>query len=336
MGRQPFLILEGSPVMRADAAAHLKQLGFVNPFPVSEIGEFPNVSWKLEDYEGWFFRALEIAERQPVFIDKFWLSVDLWMELIKTSGGSLAGRVLERLAMRYAVQRVLLVPSFDLTTDSLYPLVTALAGRPENPDLIPLERTGHLSYIAHLLVHQLNQVQGWSMVSTPEDLELAIRVNRVERSNRPSWVWDFNWTSWYGSLDPRLIIVGDQFNPFDAPHPYPFAKDSHSAYYLNYAINLAGIQEQQLAWVNVNDAKGPSAIVKLFSRYTQSERPLVVPPPTIVALGKQAHLTLNRMGYAHVELPHPQFVKRFHHDGLYDYAHQFGQLLGITETYDER
>ena len=54
--------------------------------------------------------------------------------------------------------------------------------------------------------------------------------------------------------------------------------------------------------------------------------------PRVIALGVQAHKRLTNSGIPHSSVPHPQFIRRFHHHS----GNQYAQLIHAVSTHRER
>jgi hypothetical protein len=54
--------------------------------------------------------------------------------------------------------------------------------------------------------------------------------------------------------------------------------------------------------------------------------------PDVIALGRAAHLRLADAGISHATVPHPQFVRRFHHRESERYGKLIESLVGTREN----
>lgn len=113
---------------------------------------------------------------------------------------------------------------------------------------------------------------------------------------------------------PTTLLVGDQINPNDPrvskEFAWPFVSDAGSSLYLAAAIHKAELDEATLAYVNAHRADGEvepalPALCLLNRR--------------VIALGTRAADTLRSVGVTgFVQIPHPQWARRFdHHGGSY-------------------
>lgn len=125
-----------------------------------------------------------------------------------------------------------------------------------------------------------------------------------------------DYATYVGPPQPRRLLVGDVRGGDDgdgllpAFTPYP----STSGHYLLRA--LVSDELRSTGIINANDADDVLSFVRE-----------VCPGAPVVALGRRAHRTLDRLGVAHGTVPHPQYVRRFffhHHD---DYASVISQTF---------
>lgn len=111
-----------------------------------------------------------------------------------------------------------------------------------------------------------------------------------------------------GASEATALLVGDRRSAGGTSAWLPFVNydlSGCSAWLAEY-LESAGVPESALTWVNAyrrdDEATALEEVVALAR------------PRVVVALGAVAHGALQARGVAaHVEVPHPQFVKRFHH-----------------------
>ena len=128
-------------------------------------------------------------------------------------------------------------------------------------------------------------------------------------------VWDAVGPGWVGHHYPAALLVGDELGPLQKnttpPHDVPFAPYRNtSGHYLLRAI----------------DRWNRFAIVNSLSDRTGKQRDLTrvceaFGNPNVIALGKRASQVLARQGISHVDVPHPQYWRRFHHHKLDEYKY---------------
>lgn len=116
------------------------------------------------------------------------------------------------------------------------------------------------------------------------------------------------------------LVVGEQVNKNAMLHAdWPFVANGGSSLWLAELLHEAGINENQLYWINAMDANGEE---------TSDEFIEELRPAKIVALGKAAEIWCKDRGLhltepRHLEwtfhaVPHPQFWKRFHSGEPYE------------------
>lgn len=130
-----------------------------------------------------------------------------------------------------------------------------------------------------------------------ELLKWAAQANIVPRvlSQFPGYV---------GSAIPNLLLVGDEPSGWQVgdqirPAFFPDVKGSSSNYLLRSL--LAHVNTLNVGLCNANDGTEVKYLWRLLDR------------PMVVALGKNASTTLHRLNIDHTVVPHPQWVRRFHH-----------------------
>jgi len=122
--------------------------------------------------------------------------------------------------------------------------------------------------------------------------------------------------SW-GYLWPKILFVGENINHPTSPRP--FAGDNGASKTLTELLDLAQIGEKDCYYWNAYTFKGNPLLSK--------EGVAVLAPKIVVALGKEAHEACEALKIKHVELPHPQWIGRFAHNNLGDYAAQLKALV---------
>lgn len=122
--------------------------------------------------------------------------------------------------------------------------------------------------------------------------------------------------TYVGSPRAKVLLVGDVRAAGPAPRPsfpafgpYP----ATSGHYLLRALIAAEWDLSDVALVNACDVDDVRDVVT------------VVAPTSIVALGRNAFRRLEELDIEHFAVPHPQWVRRFHHDKLRDYGEAIRQ-----------
>lgn len=130
---------------------------------------------------------------------------------------------------------------------------------------------------------------------------------------RVSQIWSSVGPGWIGNHHPRCLLVGDELGPLregtTPPHDVPFAPyRATSGHYLMKSLD----KWNRFAVVNsLNERTGKERdLIKIWTAFRG---------PNVVALGKRASRILMKQGIAHVDVPHPQFWRRFHHYKLDEY-----------------
>lgn len=114
-----------------------------------------------------------------------------------------------------------------------------------------------------------------------------------------------------GSTTPNLLLVGDEPSGWQVGDPirpafYPDVNGSSSNYLLRSL--LANGNVINVGFCNANDGTDVMGLWRTLWR------------PLVVALGKNASTTLHRLNIDHTVVPHPQWVRRFHHRSHVEYG----------------
>lgn len=122
-----------------------------------------------------------------------------------------------------------------------------------------------------------------------------------------------------GSASARYLLVGDRGSDSTRPTDLPFFGVTDSAAYLTKALDLAGYQESELAWVNAFKVDGT---MNWLPHDCQFDR--------VIALGSKAAGACERQHIKYTAVPHPQYWRRFHYHDIADYADQLKELRCST------
>lgn len=173
------------------------------------------------------------------------------------------------------------------------------------------QHTARQSILPHVTVDET--------YSTASAVETALRIAR-ERAYEVNRLRQY--VTYVGSPRPRLLLLGDvrgvdgRFaRPNDiGPAFVPYAPTS--GHYLLSALTrvCGGIPDVGLA--NACDVDDVAALWRDLGQ------------PPVVALGGKSHRQLGRLNVPHRVAPHPQWVRRFHHSMMLEYA---GQLIYDVE-----
>ncbi|HEY6019185.1 MAG TPA: hypothetical protein VIY48_04575 [Candidatus Paceibacterota bacterium] len=130
---------------------------------------------------------------------------------------------------------------------------------------------------------------------------------------RVKQVWDAIGPGWIGHHNPKCLLVGDELGPLrkdsTPPHDVPFAPyRSTSGHYLMKAL------DKWNRFAVINSLTERTGEVRDLARVWEA-----FGGPNVVALGKRASRELTKQRIDHVDIPHPQFWRRFHHYQLDEY-----------------
>lgn len=116
-----------------------------------------------------------------------------------------------------------------------------------------------------------------------------------------------------GTIDgPKIVFVGEQVNKNVTWRGLPFDRGLSSEF-LAQTFKQAMVDEHKVYICNADKL----ALTEAKTLYHKGTR--------FISLGKKADEKLNSLGILHTALPHPQWVKRFHHSQKYMYAEMIGQ-----------
>lgn len=125
---------------------------------------------------------------------------------------------------------------------------------------------------------------------------------------------------------PRLLLVGDMVgrpNPPEATHLVPFAPyPGASGKLLMKAIELW--DPWRLRNLAIINSRKPSNVAETLDKFWEMTN-----RPNVVALGNEADYWVTRYGVPHGSVPHPQYIRRFHHKQLREYSQA---ILRVAET----
>lgn len=115
----------------------------------------------------------------------------------------------------------------------------------------------------------------------------------------------------YGNPGANILVVGEQYNVNGRPEgPHiPFVGTGRNGFWLAEQLEIAGLKESDLMWVNCLSPRGVKESPELITK---------LQPRVILALGKVAATWAQLSGSAKVlEVPHPAFWTRFHGKEVY-------------------
>lgn len=107
-------------------------------------------------------------------------------------------------------------------------------------------------------------------------------------------------------ITTKFLLVGDRPGPSapqtDDYHHTPFYSTKYCSGWLNSALFLEGIDENNLLWVNSADWRGYPTNSSILEHVVADQ---------IIALGGAAAAWCKKAGVSFVSVHHPQFHKRF-------------------------
>ncbi len=132
--------------------------------------------------------------------------------------------------------------------------------------------------------------------------------------------------TYVGPPRPQLLLLGDTRGTDDArarlsrdPESLAARVNRRSPAFMPYpstcgAFMLQYLGTSDVGLANACDVDDPALLVK------------VLKPERVVTLGRNAHRRLNELGVPHGTVPHPQYIRRFHHHAGLQYA----QLIDVA------
>jgi hypothetical protein len=110
--------------------------------------------------------------------------------------------------------------------------------------------------------------------------------------------------SMIGSPNATYLFVGERGS---GAIDLPFFGLSNSSGYINQALQLAGFEEKDMAFINAFTLDGHMTnMIPVF--------------PKVIALGREAGAVCDDQGVDHQQVPHPQFWARFKHNDMLGYV----------------
>jgi thymidylate kinase len=130
-----------------------------------------------------------------------------------------------------------------------------------------------------------------------------------------------NWPTYVGDPDPHVLLLGDRRNQnFDTRWTAAFVPvNGSSGRYL-----LESLPEQYQMTAGIANACEEEHLGDLVETLGN---------PPVVALGSEAHHRLLRDAIPHGAVPHPQWVRRFHHNSREAYGNIIRQAALYQEDY---
>jgi len=107
-----------------------------------------------------------------------------------------------------------------------------------------------------------------------------------------------------GSIElSKFVLIGESpANETTNKRYYPFCDIAGCSGWLNLLLNKEEINEEKLFWINAHHLDGSPNDVRLLDLLEGKQ---------IICLGKKAEKWVKPTGKKYVEVPHPQYWKRF-------------------------
>jgi hypothetical protein len=141
----------------------------------------------------------------------------------------------------------------------------------------------------------------------PLDGELDFIIQEAVREERRAHALT-PFVTYVGPPTPPVLLLGDERN--HAPHTLSPAFQPYPATSGHYLLRHLGVDDrtQQLGWANACDVDDVAELWRVLDR------------PRVVALGVNAARRLASLTVPHATVPHPQFIRRFHHRAGHAYV----------------
>jgi hypothetical protein len=236
---------------------------------------------------------------QDVVFDRCWLSEVPYGSAFRDGADRLgrpAVRMLERLALRCSGAVVYCLPDW-LTVRNNYL---------SRKEIEYLQNEEQLQHVYEVYTSQSTDLPRFNYDYTVLGGFDAFEVDQVRTPAHPLGVASA------GNLNASIMLVGEDFaerKDQDPWYQWPFASFSNQgcSQWLTEQLDLAGISEFSLYWVNADQA---------------IERPRT--DTAVIALGTSASQSLLAAGIPHEKIPHPQSWLRFNSKQRYPLLNLFG------------
>ena len=127
----------------------------------------------------------------------------------------------------------------------------------------------------------------------------------------------------WGTLEKdKIVICGEKISKDSrAKHPFEFRTNKGCGQYLFQALAKTGIKPGDIHIMNLWHKNG--------SQGDWEGALTLLQPKKIIAFGKKVQAELIRANFENVEIPHPQFWKRFHYKDI------IGYIKILQEAFDD-
>jgi hypothetical protein len=252
--------------------------------------------------------ALVLARTQPVVIDRWWPSINIYDDEFRSQRDfPLAGRFLDRAGLSNGLVYVLCLPSdrgihlsrFEEKAKQGKEMFDTVAGIADKYEAWYKS----LGWRADVIRYD------W--VTMGRDMDLF--ANEVKRrwlqinTRIPHFMSNRQFAGNMFADHPNALIVGERSNPKNRHDHWPFFEYGNSSLWLAECLEEAGIAEYDLAWANAFDKNGWSqpALLKEVFKASGAEK--------IIAMGQKAAQVVWSAGLmAYTErMHHPAYARRF-------------------------
>lgn len=165
------------------------------------------------------------------------------------------------------------------------------------------------------------QTSGWDTEATPEKWAETILKHAFYEEMVASRLAKY--TTYVGPRNPNVLIIGDQRGQTDPRYPTAFAPlPNTSGLYLLKSLPSAVLSSASIGFVNANEGDNVAELWEDLGR------------PHAVALGHMAISGTLRAGLTEFgRVPHPQYIRRFHHDRASDYGRL---IMDVAESKEDK
>lgn len=236
----------------------------------------------------WYGAVIEQRRRGCWVFDRLALGERVYGPIVRGRDrfGDDGWRVMQRLLRAVGAVQVLCLPAYDVC------YAAWASGREELLTDEDAFRRSYDSYSAYAYTQDL--VYDYTC-------DTVARFDEVYTRPRPQLLPGI-----VGSPTASFLLVGDVGSDPTALVDLPFFATSGSSGYLTTALDEAGFTEDEVAFVNAHRHDGQQVLLPQL--------------PVVIALGQRAAAACRTQALEFVQVPHPQFWKRFHHHDLAGYA----------------
>ena len=268
--------------------------------------------WKKQMFTyhwGCLEHALVLARTQPVVIDRWWPSINIYDDEFRGRRDfPMAGRFLDRAGLANGIVYIMCLPSNSdiherrfhekaAAGQEMYDSVSGVTARYQEWYKAVQYRADWLRY------DWITQGRDMDMLVTNARrrwLQMNSRISPEFANNR-----QFAGNMFAGH--PKALIVGERSNPKNRHGHWPFFEYGNSSLWLAECLEEAGVAEYDLVWANAFDTSGwaqPGVLKKVFEKSGTTK---------IVAMGNKADQVVWSAGLRSYseKMHHPAYANRF-------------------------